>query len=131
MGKGPRIDCSKDVRITQQSSKDDADINVIVSRIKRGADVPGGDVVPRYGDITQVPTDLREALNQFAFAQNLFMSLDPKIRFRFQNDPVQMLDFLADPMNKPEAIELGLVDSPKAVVEPKGEVSQAPPSGGA
>lgn len=129
MGKGPRVDCSKETPITQQSEKDDADINVIVERAKRGAIPPVIDRVARYGDFSEVPTDLREALNQFNFAKNLFMSLDPKIRFRFQNDPVQMLDFLADSRNRQEAIELGLVDKP--VVTPPVEEKKAPAKDGA
>lgn len=116
MGKGPKVDCSKDKVVTQQSTKDEADINWLVDRAKRGADLPVIDRPPRYGDFSEVPTDLREALNQFNFAKNLFMSMDPKIRFRFQNDPVQMLDFLADPRNRKEAVELGLVNPPKADV---------------
>lgn len=129
MGKGPKVDCSKERPMTQQSEKDDADINVIVERAKRGAVLPMVERPPRYGDFTQIPTDLRDALNQFAFAKNLFMSLDPKIRFRFQNDPVQMLDFLADDNNRKEAIDLGLVDKP--VVVPPVVENKAPTSGGA
>lgn len=112
MGKGPKVDCSKDVVLTQQSSKDDADINVIVARAKRGAELPVNERVPHYGDFSEIPTDLRDALNQLNFAKSLFMTLDPQIRFRFNNDPVEMLDFLADPGNKDEAIELGLVEPP-------------------
>lgn len=116
MGKGPRVDCSKDVVITQQSEKADADINVIVERAKRGAQIPVYERVPRYGDFSEVPQDLRVALNELEFAKNLFMSLDPIIRFRFQNDPVQMCEFLSDVKNRDEAIQLGLVEKPKPVV---------------
>lgn len=127
MGKGPRVDCSKEIPKTQQSSKDEADVNVIVERAKRGAVVPLDERPPRYMDLTQVPTDLREALNQFNFAKSLFMSLDPKVRFRFQNDPVQMLDFLADSKNRKEAEELGLIE-PKAevAVKPEEVVTKTP-----
>lgn len=129
MGKGPRIDCSKDVCRTQQSQKDEADINVIVDRAKRGAQIPAIDRVPCYGDFTEIPTDLREALNQLNFAKSLFMSLDPKIRFRFQNDPVQMLDFLSDPANRDEAVQLGLVNPPpKAEEVVKTEASVTKPT---
>lgn len=130
MGKGPRVDCSKDVPITQQSQKDDADINVIIERVKRGAQVPFSERVPRYGDMTEVPRDLRVALNQLEFARNLFMSLDPIVRFRFGNDPVSMLEFLCDGKNRQEAIELGLIDKPKApVAETPTPTTKAGPSG--
>lgn len=121
MGKGPRIDCSKDVKITQQNEKDDADINVIVERAKRGAVPPiGRDVAPMYGDFTVIPQDLREVLVQVKFAENLFMSLDAFVRRRFNNDPVEMLDFLNDPKNRNEAIKLGLVKAPEV------EITKAP-----
>lgn len=123
MGKGPRVDCSKDEPITQQSGRDDADINVIVERAKRGAVPPAGrNVAPMYGDFTEVPTDLREVLVMVKRADELFMSLDPFIRRRFNNDPAEMLDFLNDSKNRDEAVKLGLVKAPLEpvlAVEPK------------
>lgn len=117
MGKGPKVDCSKDKPLTQQSAKDECDINVIIERIKRGADVPSTQTEPpRYADFTQVPTDLRECLEVVRRADDLFMSLDAKVRRRFDNDPALMLDFLNDSKNRAEAVELGLVEAPKAVV---------------
>lgn len=120
MGKGPRIDCSKDKPLTQQSAKDECDINVIIDRIKRGADLPStADAPPRYADFTSIPTDLRECLNTVRLADELFMSMDAKVRRRFDNDPAKMLDFLNDEKNRQEAIDLGLVEAPpKPVVEP-------------
>lgn len=123
MGKGPRVDCSKDDPITQQSGKDDADINVIVERAKRGAVPPvGRSQAPMYGDFTEVPHDLREVLIMVKRADDLFMSLDPFVRRRFDNDPAGMLDFLNDPKNRDEAVKLGLVKAPiepVVAVEPK------------
>jgi len=128
MGKGPRVDCSKDKPLTQQSAKDECDINVIIDRIKRGADLPDlGEKVPRYGDFSVVPTDLRECLNAVRMADDLFMSLDAKIRRRFDNDPALMLDFLNDSLNRDEAVELGLVEPPvKPVVETVAPPVKAP-----
>lgn len=119
MGKGPRIDCSKDEVLTQQSGKDDADINVIIERAKRGAIIEPRPQAPVYGDFTQVPTDLRDALNAIRRADELFMSLDAAVRFRFHNDSQEMLEFLNDPYNRDEAIKLGLVKAPVVpVVDP-------------
>lgn len=133
MGKGPRIDCSKDKKLTQQSAKDECDINVIIDRIKRGADVPTTNPnPPRYGDFTSIPTDLRDCLNIVREADSIFMSLDAKIRRRFDNDPAKLLDFLNDPSNRKEAIDLGLVESPPiAAVEPPSAEAKAPTAGGA
>lgn len=116
MGKGPRIDCSKDEKMTQQSEKDDADINVIVERAKRGALLTFNPKAPMYGDFTEVPRDLREALVLARRAEDLFMTLDPFVRRRFENDPMQMLDFLNDSKNRDEAVKLGLVKAPEAPV---------------
>lgn len=118
MGNGPRVDCSGDAPLTQQSGKDECDINVIVERAKRGADLSKltrGDV-PIYGDFTEIPTDLRDCLNSVRRADALFMSLDAVVRRRFENDPANLLDFLNDPNNRDEAISLGLVKAPVAPV---------------
>lgn len=114
MGKGPRIDCSKDVAITQQSGKDECDINVIIERAKRGAIVEPRPEAPMYGDFTMIPTDLRDCLNTVRQADELFMSMDAVVRRRFENDPVKLLDFLNDPKNREEAVSLGLVKAPEA-----------------
>lgn len=122
MGKGPRVDTTGDIVYTQQSGKDDADINVIVERAKRGVPVQTRDESAMYGDFTQVPTDLRDCLNKMRFADQLFMSMDANVRKRFNNQPVEMLDFLSDPKNRDEAIKLGLVVPPAAApVDPVEE----------
>lgn len=115
MGIGPRIDCSNDEPLTQQSGKDECDINIIVERAKRGADLSQLLSVraPMYGDFTSIPTDLREAMATIKFADQLFMSMDAQVRIRFNNDPALMLDFLNDPANREEAIKLGLVKAPE------------------
>lgn len=92
MGK-VRLDCSQDEMITQQSGKDDADINVIVERAKRGAIVPTNDRTPMYGDFTSLPKDLRECLVIVKQAETAFMTLDAQVRRRFDNDPAKMLIF--------------------------------------
>lgn len=131
MGKGPTIDCSGDEPMTQQSGKDDADINVIVERAKRGAiPPPGRPAAPMYADFTEVPTDLREVLVMVKRADELFMSLDPFIRRRFDNDPAKMLDFLNDSKNRDEAVKLGLVKAPVVPVEPVVPERSASPAKG-
>lgn len=118
MGKGPTIDCSGDRPLTQQSAKDECDINVIMKRAIGGADISGQfrPEVPRYGDFTEVPNNLRDCMLVIRRADELFMSLDANVRRRFSNDPAMMLDFLADPKNRDEAVSLGLVKAPVAPV---------------
>lgn len=129
MGLKDKIDCSKDVMLTQQSSKDECDINMIVERAKRGADITHLTTrVPQYGDFTQIPTDLRECLVMVQKANEAFMTLDPFVRRRFENDPAVMLDFLNDPKNRDEAISLGLVAIPKVIEPPVVEQPVAAPA---
>lgn len=130
MGAKDKIDCSKDVPLTQQSAKDECDINIIVERAKKGAEITHlTNRTPRYGDFTEIPTDLRECLVQVKKADEAFMSLDAKVRARFQNDPVLLLHFLLDSKNRKEAIELGLVAAPETpkeeTVEPVVPVAKA------
>lgn len=117
MGK-VRIDCSKDVPLTQQSAKDECDINLIVEAAKRGADLSQrlSSKPPMYGDFTNLP-DYRTALVMVTKARDMFMSLDARVRERFLNDPAKLLDFLADPKNREEGVKLGLI-KPPPVAEP-------------
>lgn len=119
MGKSA-IDVNLEPSPTQQSAKDECDINFIVERAKRGADISHlNRGVPMYGDFTELPTDLRDCLNIVRKADEAFMSLDAQVRKRFDNDPSKMMDFLKDPANRDEAIKLGLVSAPKEpVVDP-------------
>ena len=127
MGKSDAIDCSKDVKRTQQSAKDECDINVIVERAKRGSDI--NHVNPRspmYGDFTQLPTDLRDCLVEVRKAEEAFMTLDPVVRKRFHNDPVELMEFLGDPSNRDEGVALGIVAPPPEkppVVEPVAPIA--------
>lgn len=127
MGKGPRIDCSKDKPLTQQSAKDECDINLIVERAKRGAIIEPRPEAPMYGDFSEIPKDLRECLVIARRADELFMSLDANIRRRFDNDPALMLDFLNDSKNRDEAISLGLVMAPPAPVPAPPAAPEVPP----
>jgi hypothetical protein len=45
------------------------------------------------------------------------MSLPADLRVRFNHDPVELLNFLDNPQNKTEAIQLGLVNG-QPVAEP-------------
>lgn len=97
---------------TVQAPANEVDINVLVARAKAGEDLSGFVRVGQYRDMTEVPTDLREAYAIVQRAQDLFMSLDAKVRERFKNDPALMVEFLHDEKNKDEAVKLGLVEVP-------------------
>lgn len=90
-----------------QADKERTDIRNIVRRAMRGASVTVNVRQPRYADIYDAPSYM-EALNVVAYANDLFASLPSKVRDRFSNNPVKMLEFLDDDSNKEEAIKLGL-----------------------
>lgn len=98
----------EDDSLTIQSAKDECDINNILQNVARGAMLP--DNKPQYGDFTNTVT-FHDAMNQMSAAREAFWQLPAKLRDRFANDPLRMLDFLEDPENRAEAVKLGLVDS--------------------
>lgn len=116
-----RIYCSGP-DLTQQSSKDECDINLIVERAKRGAAVSHlSGKAPMYGDFTSIPSYV-DAMNIVNRARSAFMSMDAFVRERFGNDPELFLRFFQDPKNRDEAVRLGLI---KAPVAPPAPVSEA------
>lgn len=108
----------------QQNFVSETDINVKMARHMRGpnAQLPLGNPGPnaRQGRFMDMPSEsFHEMLNRVTDARHQFMNLPAKVRTRFQNDPYQLLRFLENPANRPEAERLGLVD-PKYV--PPGEM---------
>lgn len=79
---------------------------------------------PKYGDFTS-SRDYHDVLMRAQQAQDDFMTLDAHIRARFDNDPGKLLDYVANPKNRSEAIKLGLLTdsdpSPQALQVPQGE----------
>ncbi|AZL82697.1 internal scaffolding protein [Apis mellifera associated microvirus 24] len=99
--------------LTDQSFKDDCDINTIWSRFKKTKIWPGDPSrVGQYGDFTDVP-DLLVATQRIHDAEDAFNQLPAKLRLRFNNNPLEMVQFLQDPKNLEESIQLGLRNAPK------------------
>lgn len=115
---------------TVGSAKDDSDINIIVKRMSRtGGMVMVPPRVPTAGDFSEQVTDYHTAMNMLRTAQDEFAKLDPKVRYRFGNDPQKLMDFMADPQNNEESYKLGLRVKPKVVVEEPIEVRVVNPAG--
>jgi len=122
------IDCSGDVGRTKQEFKDDADINVIVARCVRDPNVVSvyaRKVAPVFADVSMVG-DFQTCMSRMAAVEDAFMSLPPKVREFFKNDPWAVPEFVADPKNYDKAVELGVAVPKPAVVPPKEEASPAP-----
>ncbi len=78
-----------------------------------------------FADVTQV-TDYRGALENVRIAQEAFRQLPAPIRTRFDNDPAIFLDFTADPENRDEMIQMGLIEKPEETPPPV-EATDPPP----
>lgn len=109
--KGSSVDFSDSPSMTEQYHKDDLDINRIVNRALRdGAMDPSlNRVFGKYADVSDAG-DFLSANIKYRQGVEAFENLSSKIRSRFNNDPMQLLQFLDDPNNREEAIELGFIE---------------------
>jgi len=131
---------------TKQSFRDEANINTMLKKYKdTGYQPEPGTRKPLFGDFTQV--DFMQAQNDVAEIKSAFESLPSAIRSRFKNSPEMLINFVANPENEAEAVELGLLEAkgaengsagipanPEAPIEAgepvQGETpSQSPPEG--
>lgn len=99
--------------LTQKQFEGECDINRIMKKyhatgmINHLARNPG-----RYADLSEIK-DYAGALQTVIKAEESFMTLPSEIRFRFQNNPQNLLNFLADEKNRDEAIRLGIINPPQ------------------
>ena len=103
----------EDASLTQQHFKDETDINNILRQFNITGLLPESPLAPRYGDFTGIG-DYHSALNAVIAAEDGFLALPAELRARFANDPAQLIDFMSDENNRDEAVQLGLLDPPKA-----------------
>jgi len=113
----------EDASLAQQHYKEECDINTILEKFNITGLLPENPLSPRYGDFTGIG-DYHTAMNRVFAAQDEFEALPAQIRARFGNDPAQLIEFLENSDNRPEAEELGLVEKATAEVV---EVAQKTP----
>jgi len=119
---------------TKQSFRDECDINKIMLKWVATGQLPATNLgTPRYGDFTN-SGDYQDACNGVIAANEAFARLPAKTRDRMNNSPARLLEFLADPDNKEEAENLGLIPkarpkATKAVAEPAKPVPTPAPAG--
>jgi len=101
--------------LAQQHFKDECDINNILRQFNITGLLPESPLSPRYGDFSGIG-DYHTALNRVIAAQDEFEALPAQIRARFNNDPAELIEFLEDDKNRPEAETLGLVEKGAAEV---------------
>lgn len=94
--------------MTDQSFKDECDVNNIISKFKKTGNITHvARIQGTYGDFSDIP-DLQQAMQTVTEAHLAFDSLPSNVRKRFGNSPQEFLQFMADPKNDNEAITLGL-----------------------
>jgi len=103
----------EDASLAQQHFKEECDINTILQKFNVTGLLPEQPLTPRYGDFTGIG-DYHTAMNRVIAVQDEFEALPAQIRARFNNDPAQLIEFLENSENRPEAEELGLVEKATA-----------------
>lgn len=96
--------------LTKQSFSAECDIQNIVAKALRGQPVTATNVDPKFIDLTILP-DYETSLQNVALLNNKFSTLDAITRRSFGNDPLNLVNFLADPANHKAAVQLGLLDA--------------------
>lgn len=99
--------------LTDQSYQKQCDVNHIMKKWSQTGQIQH--VAKKqgvYADLSKIG-DLTESLENVNRANEAFMALDPKIRARFGNNPIEFVKFLSDDSNHQEAQKLGLLDIPE------------------
>lgn len=101
--------------MTQQHFKDECDINNIL-RSYRGK-IPASEEPAFFMDCTV--NDLQSAYSIAEDIGSRFASLDSEVRAKFNNNPLELLEFVHNVDNQTAAVELGLLPKPEpAPAEP-------------
>lgn len=105
--------------MTFQEFKNECNINNILAKYqKQGVLEHFNKHQGDYSDYTNVQ-DYHSSYNQIIAAQDAFNDLPSTVRKRFNNDPGQFLDFVGNPDNVQEMIDLGLA-KPREEAVPVG-----------
>lgn len=103
--------------LTEQSHKDECDINQVVAKYSGDELRELMDKRPAlYGDFTSAP-GYKEALDIVQHAKEQFDALPSKVRAEFNNNPADFLKFAEKPENKNRLLELGLAEK-RAKIDP-------------
>jgi len=113
--------------LTKQSFAAECNINNIMKKYqKSGAVTHFNRHSPEYGFATGA--SFTDAMLLVVAAQDMFADLPSSIRTRFGNDPTNFLDFVQNPDNAEEMVELGLAEARRVASPVQVEiVAQAEP----
>lgn len=129
----PQRSANGEVALTKQSERDKCDVNKIMAKWQRtGVLEHLNPRTPLYGDFTNAQ-DLQTAIDRVRMAEERFLALPAEIRKRVNNNPVEFVEFVTNPENLPELIQLGLFpepEKPKPEVPAEGPLEEATPPRG-
>lgn len=74
-----------------QSHADSCDINIIMARYRAGETDVLQQIQNSYGDVSNMPTNYADIVNAKLKAEQLFMSLSPDVREKFNNSTEQFM----------------------------------------
>ena len=97
---------------TVQSDREGTDLKILLEKYVETGEIPTVQLPvgePLDGDFTGLP-DFQEMQNMLIDIQNQFDALPSKVREKFANDPIAMVQFLQDDNNIEEAVKLGLME---------------------
>lgn len=93
----------------QDSFRDMCNINRIVAKYHRTGVLDHVINPGRYQDVSRL-TDYKSAMDFIIESQEAFDSLPAKVRKYFQNDTAQFLEFVDNPENYEQGVQLGLFE---------------------
>lgn len=97
------------INLVKQEFKDECDINWLMARMAPEAIMESfRQRQGTYGDFSDV-IDYMDAKNEVVKAESAFDSLPAKLRKMFDNNVSKFLEYVTDPSNTEEAIQLGLL----------------------
>ena len=100
--------------MTQQHFKDECDINNILKSYR--GKIPASEEPAFFMDCTV--NDLQSAYSIAEDIGSRFDSLDSEVRAKFNNNPLELLEFVHNADNHTAAVELGLLPKPEPALEP-------------
>lgn len=110
------------VSMTQQHFKDECDINNILKSYR--GKIPASQEPVFFMDCTV--NDLQSA---YSIAEDIglrFASLDSDVRAKFNNNPLELLEFVHNADNQTAAIELGLLPKPEVTPPASSDDASVP-----
>ena len=103
------VSTSFSASLTEQSHLESTDINKIFHASKHSPELLIPEIPPTFGDFSNV-ADFTEMQNRVADAISGFEALPAETRAFFEHKPANLVEFMNDPANVQDAIDMGLIE---------------------